>query len=157
MPAAEARTNGGAGINGRANGRTNGRAHARVRGPWDFSPDTTLPRLLAANAAAFPERIALREKDLGIWQQVTWREWLEWTLQCAAGLEALGFARGAALLVVGDNRPRLYTGLLAAGVLCGHPVPVYPDATPDDAAVDIHSSGTTGTPSGVVLIHRNVH
>lgn len=108
------------------------RPDAHTRGPWDFSADTTLPRVLAANAQALGDAVAVREKDHGIWQQTTWSQWLQSMLQCAAGLEALGFARGDALLVVGDNRPNLYTGLLAAGALAGHAMPVYPDAAPDE-------------------------
>ena len=116
------------------------RAEALARGAWDFSSDTTLPRLLAANAQAFPERVAMREKDRGIWQQMRWGALLDSTLACAAGLEALGFAPGDALMVVGDNRPHLYTGMLAAGALAGHAMPVYPDAAPDEVAHAIESS-----------------
>ena len=108
------------------------RAETREGGPWDFSSDTTLLRCLAANARAHGHRPALREKARGIWQQQTWGEWLDATLACAAGLEALGFAPGDALLVVGDNRPHLYTGLLATAALAGHPMPIYPDAAPDE-------------------------
>ncbi len=107
---------------------------------WDFTSDTTLVCILAANARVFPNRAALREKDRGIWQQTRWSEWLEATLACAAGLESLGFARHDALLVVGDNRPHLYTGIVAAGVLVGHPMPVYPDAAPDEVRHVIQAS-----------------
>jgi long-chain acyl-CoA synthetase len=112
-------------------GRIEVRAEAAVR-PWDFSSDTTLLRRLEGNAHAHGERVALREKDRGIWQQTTWAQWLQSMLACAAGLQSLGFQRGDALLVVGDNRPNLYTGLLAAGALAGYPMPIYPDATPDE-------------------------
>lgn len=116
------------------------RPEARAAGHWDFSPETTLPRLLAENARALPGVVALREKDRGIWQQTPWAEWLEITLRCAAGLEALGFARGDALLVSGDNRPHLYTGLVAAGALAGFAMPVYPDAAPDEVRHAIEMS-----------------
>src|SRR5690606_496406 len=56
--------------------------------------DTTLPRLLEANAQAHGDRIAIREKDAGIWQQTSWSELLEMTLQCAAALQACGLGRG---------------------------------------------------------------
>ncbi len=111
-----------------------------MRGPWDLSDQTTLPRLLAANARALGGVVALREKDRGIWQQTTWAQWLESVLRCAAGLEALGFAPGDALLVVGDNRPHLYSGMLAAGALRGFAMPVYPDAAPDEVRHSIQAS-----------------
>ena len=99
---------------------------------WDFGIETTLLRVLAANAREHPRRPAMREKDLGVWQQTSWAEMLESTLCCAAGLAGLGFKPQDALLVMGDNRPRLYIGLLAASALGGYPMPVYPDATPDE-------------------------
>ena len=101
-------------------------------GRWDFQTDRTLIELLALNARHRPQGVALREKDRGIWQQTTWSQWLDEVLCCAAGLEALGFGPGSGLVVLGDNRPHLYSGLLAAAALCGHPMPVYPDATPDE-------------------------
>ena len=99
---------------------------------WNFDPQTTLVRLLAANAKAFPDRVAMREKDRGIWQETTWRQVHETVTGCAAGLQALGLAAGQAVLVLGDNRPRLYMGMLAAGALRAVPMPVYPDATPEE-------------------------
>ncbi|MFT3820200.1 MAG: AMP-binding protein [Rubrivivax sp.] len=111
------------------------------QGPWDLSAETTLPRLLAANAQALGGVVALREKDRGIWQQTTWAQWLELMLRCAAGLEGLGFAAGDALMVVGDNRPHLYTALVAAGALRGYAMPVYPDAAPDEVRHSLQASG----------------
>ena len=99
---------------------------------WNFENDTSLVRILAMNAAAFGSTTALREKDKGIWQQTTWQQALDSVLACAAGLEQLGFEPGQALLVLGDNRPRLYLGMLAAGALGGYAMPVYPDAAPDE-------------------------
>ena len=116
------------------------KAERTMRGPWDFSSDTTLPRVLAANARTLGDAVALREKDRGIWQQTTWSQWLEQVLCCAAGLEALGFVAGDALLTVGDNRPHLYTGMLAAGALRGFAMPVYPDAAPDEVRHSIQAS-----------------
>jgi long-chain acyl-CoA synthetase len=92
----------------------------------------TLGELLLDNARRVPRAVALREKDLGIWQEYTWRGYLDEVLALAAGLEALGFSEGDALIVLGDNRPRLYFGMLAASVLRGIPVPVFPDAIPDE-------------------------
>ena len=99
---------------------------------WDFDPETTLVRLLAANAAAVPDQVAMREKDRGIWQEFTWSQLNQTVLAVAAGLQALGLSRGQGVLVLGDNRPRLYMGMLCAGALGAYPMPVYPDATPQE-------------------------
>ena len=110
---------------------------------WDFRTDHTLVQLLALNAAQRPTAIALREKDRGIWQQTTWAQWLDEVLCCAAGLESLGFGPGSGLVVLGDNRPHLYSGMLAAGALRGHAMPVYPDATPDEIRHVVEQSGAS--------------
>ena len=69
---------------------------------------TTLPRLLQRNARDLRERTAIREKDRGIWQSYTWRQYHEQVRDFALGLAALGFEREEKLSVIGDNRPRLY-------------------------------------------------
>ena len=108
--------------------------------PWDLGPDTTLIRILARNAELLGQRVAMREKHLGIWQEISWSQLLDDTLACAAGMEHLGFDREDALLVLGDNRPRLYMGMLAAGMLGGYAMPVYPDATHDEIRHFMHEA-----------------
>jgi len=103
-----------------------------VGATWDLGTDTTLIRILARNAELLGDRVAMREKRLGIWQKTTWSQMLNTTLACAAGMESLGFGAEDALLVLGDNRPNLYMGMLAAGMLGGYAMPVYPDGTTDE-------------------------
>ncbi len=106
-----------------------------------LSAPTTLPRLLLGNAERFGRRTAMREKDYGIWQSYTWAETLERVQTFARGLERLGLGRGDRLAIVGDNRPELYWGLLAAQVLGGIPVPVYQDAVADELRYVIAHAG----------------
>lgn len=108
---------------------------------WNFETDTTLIRVLAQNAEVFPDRVAMREKDKGIWKQTTWQQLLEIVLCCAAGLEELDFKAGDVMLVLGDNRPRLYAGMLAAGALGGYAMPAFPDATLDEIRHFVHEAG----------------
>ncbi len=103
-------------------------SHIEARS-WNFETDTTLPRVLARNAEVMPDRVALREKAKGIWQETTWRQLLDSVVAVAAGLEQIGFKDGDTVLVLGDNRPRLYAGMLSAGALGGYAMPAYPDAT----------------------------
>jgi long-chain acyl-CoA synthetase len=92
------------------------------------SPADTFPRLLLQQAQTRPDRPAMREKDLGIWQTWTWAQAAEEVRKLAAGLHVQGFARGQHLAVVGENRPRLYFTMMAVQCLGGIPVPLYQDA-----------------------------
>ena len=88
----------------------------------------TFPKLLVRNVERFPDKIAIREKDYGIWQPYTWRQYLEQSRLIALGLAALGFRRGDKTAIVGDNRPQLYWAMLATQALGGVPVPLYQDS-----------------------------
>ena len=92
------------------------------------SPLDTFPKLVRDNAERLPRHVAIREKDLGIWQSYTWSEYLEQARLIALGLAALGFARGDKTAIVGDNRPALYWAMLATQALGGVPVPLYQDS-----------------------------
>jgi len=96
--------------------------------------DSTLARLLQRNARDLGNRPAIREKDRGIWQTWTWRQYHDETRDFALGLAALGFKRGERLSIIGDNRPRLYWAQVAAQCLGGVPVPVYQDSIAKELA-----------------------
>src|SRR5690242_14378365 len=98
-------------------------------------PDlTTLPRLLRRNARELGDRPAIREKDRGIWQTWSWRQYLDQVRDLALGLASLGFRRGDRLSVIGDNRPRLYWAQVAAQSLGGVSVAVYQDSIAKELA-----------------------
>jgi len=90
--------------------------------------ETTFPRLMLAHAKARPGAGALREKVYGIWQTLSWAELALLVRQLACGLAEAGVKRGDHLVVVGENRPRLYASMLAAQALGAVPVPLYQDA-----------------------------
>jgi long-chain acyl-CoA synthetase len=88
----------------------------------------TFPKLTRANAERIPAKIAIREKDLGIWQSHTWQDYFAQAQLIGLGLAALGFARGDKTAIIGDNRPQLYWAMTATQVLGGIPVPLYQDS-----------------------------
>ena len=88
----------------------------------------TFPKLATHNAKRWPAKVAIREKDLGIWLSYTWQDYLDQARLIALGLASLGFARGDKTAVVGDNRPQLYWAMLASQALGGVPVPLYQDS-----------------------------
>ena len=90
--------------------------------------ETTFPRLLLQHAGARPQAAALREKEFGIWQTLTWRALADLVGHLAAGLHAAGLRSGQHIVVIGENRPRLYAAMIAAQTLGAIPVPLYQDA-----------------------------
>lgn len=89
---------------------------------------TTFPKLMLEHAARRPGAPALREKEYGIWQTMSWAELATLVRHLAGGLAQAGLQRGEHLVVVGENRPRLYATMLAAQSLGAVPVPLYQDA-----------------------------
>jgi long-chain acyl-CoA synthetase len=80
------------------------------------------------HAARRPTAPALREKEFGIWQTLSWGALAELVRALAGGLADAGLKRGEHLVVIGENRPRLYASMLAAQSLGAIPVPLYQDA-----------------------------
>jgi len=89
---------------------------------------TTFPQLLLAHAAQRPHAPAMREKEYGIWQTISWQDMATMVMHMACGLHQAGLKRGEHMIVVGSNRPRLYATMLAAQSLGAIPVPLYQDA-----------------------------
>lgn len=95
----------------------------------------TLPQRLAGMAARYGHtRVALREKDYGIWQETTWQGYLDQVRDCCLGLTALGYQRGDKVAIVGDNRPQWVTAELGAQAAGGCSVGVYQDSLAKEMA-----------------------
>ncbi|PLC49391.1 long-chain fatty acid--CoA ligase [Pollutimonas subterranea] len=90
-------------------------------------PDT-FPALVLHHAQVRGARPAMREKDLGIWQTISWSELSHQMHELAGGFAALGVQAGQHIAIVGENRPRLYLSMMAAQCLGAIPVPLYQDA-----------------------------
>jgi long-chain acyl-CoA synthetase len=101
---------------------------------------TTFPRLMLEHAKARPQAPALREKEYGIWQTTTWRELADEVAALACGMAEAGLSRGQHIVIVGDNRPRLYACMLAAQSLGAIPVPLYQDAVAAEMVFPINNA-----------------
>ncbi len=92
----------------------------------------TFPQLLLQRLKHDAERPAMREKAYGIWQTWTLGQLCQESFALSAGLADLGFARNDTLVIIGDNRPRLYGVMIAAQALGGVPVPAYQDSVAEE-------------------------
>jgi long-chain acyl-CoA synthetase len=101
---------------------------------------STFPQTMLAHAKARPNAPALREKSFGIWQTTTWAQLAQLVRHLACGLAEAGLARGEHIVVVGENRPRLYAAMLAAQSLGAIPVPLYQDAVAAEFVFPINNA-----------------
>ncbi len=101
---------------------------------------TTFPRLMLEHAAKRPSAAALREKSFGIWQTLSWGALATLARELACGLAQAGLARGQHIVIVGENRPRLYAAMLAAQSLGAIPVPLYQDAASTEFVFPINNA-----------------
>ena len=107
----------------------------------DVSSSDTLPKLLLRNARNFGDRkVALREKEFGIWQSFTWRQYLEHVRHFCLGLVKLGLEPGDKVAIVGDNRPEWVFAELAAQCAGAVPLGIYQDSTPKEVGYVIDHS-----------------
>ena len=102
---------------------------------------TTFPRLLLKHATERGSAPAMREKEYGIWQAITWQEMAAMVEHLACGLHQAGLRQHDHMVVIGANRPRLYATMLAVQALGAVPIPLYQDA----AAMGRLILGTTKT------------
>ena len=89
----------------------------------------TFPQLLVKRAKEFGDsKIALREKDFGIWQDVTWQQYLDHVKYFCLGLTHLGLEREDTIAIIGDNRPEWVYSELAAQAAGAKSIGIYQDA-----------------------------
>ena len=92
------------------------------------------------HAAERPRDAAVREKVFGVWQTLTWSDLATLVRELAGGLAEAGLRRGDHLVVVGENRPRLYAAMLATQALGAIPVPLYQDAASGEFVFPINNA-----------------
>ena len=102
--------------------------------------NSTFPQLLFKHANERPDAAAMREKEYGIWQTLTWSVMADMVEKMAAGLHQAGLQRNEHVVVVGSNRPRLYAGMLAAQSLGAIPIPLYQDAVAAECVYPINNA-----------------
>ena len=89
----------------------------------EISEDMTIPKLFVEKAGIYGERVAMREKEFGIWRPITWHDYLENVKYISLGLLSLGLQPGDKVSMIGDNRPEGLWAEMAA--LCAGGVGVW--------------------------------
>ncbi|HEX6304612.1 MAG TPA: long-chain fatty acid--CoA ligase [Anaerolineales bacterium] len=88
----------------------------------------TLPQFLVQHAEKTPDKIALRERNYGIWQSLTWRDYLDQVKYFCLGLVYLGLLPEETIAIIGDNRPEWVIAELAAQSAGAKSIGIYQDS-----------------------------
>ena len=94
----------------------------------------SFPGLFFSQVARYQDRVALRHKDYGIWNRISWKEYGAMVRLVAAGLISLGVQRGDKVSILGENRPEWLFCDLGNMSIGGVSVGVYPTSAPDQVA-----------------------
>ena len=61
----------------------------------EITKDLTIPKLFLQSAKKYwDKKVAMREKEFGIWNPITWKEYYENVKRIALGMVSLGLERG---------------------------------------------------------------
>jgi long-chain acyl-CoA synthetase len=84
---------------------------------------TNFPALFFEQVDKFQDRVALRRKEYGIWNRISWKEYGRKVKEVGAGMLGYGIKPGDRIAILGDNRPEWLICHLASmavgGVTCG--------------------------------------
>lgn len=88
----------------------------------------TLAKLFRDRAVKWGDRIAMREKDFGIWRAYTWADYERFAYDCAGGFLSLGLGRGDVVSILSENNKEWAfadAGGHAAGLTVNGVYPTY--------------------------------
>lgn len=101
----------------------------------------TFPKVLAYNARNWGGDVAMREKEFGIWQEFTWKDYNDRVKWMTLGMRALGLGQGDVVGIIGENRPEWVWAEIAAHAMRGMSVGLYQDSLHEEVAYLITYSG----------------
>ncbi|USD39114.1 long-chain fatty acid--CoA ligase [Ferrimonas sp. SCSIO 43195] len=103
----------------------------------------TFPKILRHNANHWPEDVAMREKEFGIWNEFSWLDYHNRVKWMALALDHLGIGATDTVALLGDNRPEWVWGEVAAHAMGCYSLGVYQDSLHEEVAYLLNLSGAS--------------
>jgi len=97
-------------------------------------PELTLAQMLRERARTDPERLAIRQKDFGIWKPVSWGSYYQRACHFGLGLRALGLLEGGHVGVIAENRIEWVLAQMGVGLVGAVAVGVYSTSPTSEVA-----------------------
>lgn len=103
----------------------------------------TAPLLLMERAEQTPDNVAYRAKNLGIYQERTWRDFRDFVANCAAGFRSLGLKKGERVAIMGDACEEWTISDQAAQTLGAITYGIYPTASVSEVKYQMEHGGAS--------------
>ncbi len=105
----------------------------------DHLIELTIPQLLRWRVKQTPDKVALREKDFGRWNNFTWQEYYELVAKTALGLEKIGLKEDDKLALICDNIPEMLIVSIATHAVGALSLGMYQSTLPDEISQILNS------------------
>ena len=110
----------------------------------EITKDLTIPKLFVAQCKKYGKnKVAMREKEFGIWIPFTWQDYYDNVKYLCLGMVSLGLKKGDKVAMIGDNRPEGLWAEMAAMCAGGIGVWLFQDCMMDEVKYIIDHSDTT--------------
>jgi long-chain acyl-CoA synthetase len=94
----------------------------------------TIPQLLRWRVHKTGDKVALREKEFGYWNNYTWNDFYDRVRKIALGLEKMGLKKEDKLALIGDNIPEMLFMAIGAQSIGAISAGIYQTSLPDEIA-----------------------
>ncbi|MDJ0830737.1 MAG: AMP-binding protein [Desulfobacterales bacterium] len=109
----------------------------------EIPKELTIPKLFYEKANSYgSQKVAMREKEFGIWRPITWQQYFDNVKHIALGLVSLGLEDGDKVSMIGDNRPEGLWAEMAALCARGTGVWLFQDSLIDEVKYIVDHSDT---------------
>ena len=105
--------------------------------------ERSLVDLLLIQAKRLPEKVALRVKRDGVYQDIDWQTFRDYVVRIALALHQSGIKKGDRVALLSENRPEWAYADLATLSLGAVVVPIYPTASPKEIEHILNHCGAT--------------
>ena len=107
----------------------------------EVTKDLTIPQVFLKRCKEYGAgKVAMREKEFGVWLPYTWQDYYERVKYLSLGMVSLGLKRGDKVAMIGDNRPEGVWAEMAAMCAGGIPVWLFQDCMMEEVKYIIDHS-----------------
>jgi len=85
----------------------------------------TVPQAFKRTVATYGNRVAMRNKELGLWHDISWMQYYRRVRHVSAALISMGFKKGECVSIIGDNCPEWIFASMGVQCIGGMATGVY--------------------------------